>query len=144
MKKFFVILSLAVIPLFSPTILSSQGQDKEPTWQETADFITRTMENFGRASCLSNVGNYHNSISNVTITAKNLTYDLICRNTMAWPGYDENGKSVFKRDEWIYSFSIPLDQLEVGTIKVVKREDDGTQVFSVEFYSWKVDAWIPR
>jgi len=101
------------------SVLSSQAQDdKEPTWQETADFIARTLEHFGRAGYCAPNGYDKDGISNVTINAKNLTYQSICR---------------FEKEEVTHIMSFPLDKLDVGTIQVSKTEEPYTrkQVFEV-------------
>jgi hypothetical protein len=114
----------AVIALFFSTflsVLSSQGQDdKEPTWQETADFVTRTLEHYGGYS-----GYFMCRISNATVNAKNLSYQLIC--------LDSRGSIV---TEFTHSISFPLDKLDVSSIKTSKSEDvDSKQpVFHVKFF----------
>jgi hypothetical protein len=117
------------------SILSSQGQDdKEPTWQETVDFVARTIEQHGSGGCLS--GAYWSEISNVTINAKNLSYYEVCRYSKDWPKLAKNGVLQMKNDEWTRIVSFPLDKLDVSTIKaaIVKDWITGEQVFSVQFF----------
>ena len=91
------------------SILSSQGQDdKEPTWQETAGFIAITLEHFGRAGYCAPAGYDKDGIFNVTINAKNLSYQTICR---------------FEKEEVTHIMSFSLDKVDVGTIQVSKTEE---------------------
>jgi hypothetical protein len=104
------------------SIPTNQGQDNtEPTWQETADFIARTLEHYGRAGYCAPASYDKNGISNVTISAKNLSYHTICR---------------FEKEEVTHIMSFPLDKLDVGTIQVSKTEEPYTrkQVFEVVFF----------
>jgi hypothetical protein len=108
------------------SILSSQGQDnKEPTWQETADFVARILEHYGKFLILhpGDAG-----VSNVTINDKNLSYEI--------SAYDQDASG--RKNKWIRIISFPLDKLDIGTIKASKSEDLSklweSSVFRLQFY----------
>ncbi len=92
--------------------LSCQRQDHSaPDWQETTDFVSRTLEHYGKYLVFGHPD--YGDITGVTITPDNLTFQFKLPYTN--PGSDVEFAQLIR-------VSIPLGALDVDSFKVVKSD----------------------
>jgi hypothetical protein len=119
---------LCICFAFSASSIRCQGEDsKEPNWEETTGFVTRTLEHYCKYFIPGHPddGNFFN----VPIVSKTLIYQFSIHD---WDAGKVNG-------EWTHIVSFPLDRLDINSFKVSKLETKwGDQsIFWLEFYCLK-------
>jgi hypothetical protein len=120
------ILICACLALSASEIRCQAEENREPTWEETTGFVTRTLEHYGKYFIFGHPDD--GNISNVTIAPKTLSYQFSI--------HDWDLKAVKVNGEWTHVISFPLDKLDISSFKVSKLETKwGDQsIFSLQFY----------
>jgi hypothetical protein len=120
------VLICACLALSASEIRCRAEDNKEPSWEETTGFVSRTLEHYGKYFIPGHPDD--GTISNVTITPKTLSYQFSIHDKDA-------GKII---GEWTYIISFPLDKIDISSIKASKSEDLSKlwdrSIFSLKFY----------
>jgi hypothetical protein len=103
---------------------TSKGEDaQEPTEQETISFVVRTLEHYCKYFFFGRPDD--GFITDVSVASKILIYQFKVRNS-------EGG--TYK--ETLYTVSIPLDRLDIGSFKVKQVDFKAVDrpIYTLQFY----------
>jgi len=120
LKQVLFVMAMAV------SVLSCQRQDHSaPDWQETADFVSRTLEHYGKYPVFGEPD--YGDITGVTTTPDSLTFQF--REPYRNPGSNVQFAQLIR-------VSIPLGALYVDSFKVVKSDwsSEERPLYNLNFY----------